>query len=553
MARPKTREGTLYRLPSVAPNPDAMFDALIETMTAAKLDEIGADIIPIVIASSPALWTGAQFKNQVAEWCPAASITTGMEISYGNLHPAGLIMIAVDGVTYALGYGAGHRLVADELKDQRFGLRFAVRRVNPREIQDLVRRRPGARGRTDSTVIPGGSPVWALGVMEYAEIVRRLGGPVTGLNVAFSAQDSRPVRAEGSVGLRMHFGVKPEDLVADIREIARVCAEENPHPALEFVEHIQPVADQRTTGELEAHLDALLGGADPDGEFVPVVPTCALAEFADARAFVIAIGSVASSPVSYLEAEDFLRRTRLQHAGRRIAALRQGRVTMYADERCQDRLDSVSAAKWVEASVSLGARRFFLLDGEWYEIGAAYVRAMRTEIAGLFGNAPTLDLPPWRLGLDHKERDYNLSVPVLRAGYICLDRDDVRNPLGTTSSLEICDLLGPDDELVHVKHASGSTPLSHLFAQGLVSAQSLLMSADVRKEFAAKVTAAGRGRTVAEDFTPKKVVYAILLKDGQELTPETLFPFSQVTLAHAARILRSHQIDVEVIGISALP
>ena len=79
------------------------------------------------------------------------------------------------------------------------------------------------------------------------------------------------------------------------------------------------------------------------------------------------------------------------------------------------------------------------------------------------------------------------------------------------------------------------------------------MSADVRKEFAAKVTAAGRGRTVAEDFTPKKVVYAILLKDGQELTSETLFPFSQVTLAHAARILRSHQIDVEVMGISARP
>jgi len=463
------------------------------------------------------------------------------------------LRVAVDAVTYALGYGAGHRLVADELKDPRFGPRFAVRRVNPREIQDLVRRRPGARGRTDSTVIPGGSPVWALGVTEYAEIVRRLGGPVAGLDVTFSSQDNRPVKAEGSVGLRMRFGVKPEDLVADIREIARVCAEENPHPALEFVEHVQPVADQRTSRDLEAGLDAVLGGEDADGEFVPVVPTSALADFTNARAFVVAIGSVASSPISFLEAEDFLRRTRLQRPGRRITALRQGRVTMYADERCQDRLDSISAAKWLEASVSLGARRFFLLDGEWYEIGADYVRAMRAEIAGLFGNAPTLDLPPWKLGLDHKERDYNLSVPVMRNGYICLDRDDVRNPLGTSNSLEICDLLGPDDELVHVKHASGSATLSHLFAQGLVSAQSLLMSAEVRKEFVTKVATLGRGRTVAEGFTPKKVVYAILLKDGHELTPETLFPFSQVTLAHAARILRSHQIDVEVMGISARP
>ena len=423
MARPRTREGTLYRLPSVAPDPNAMFDVLLKTVTAEKLDAIGADIIPVVIANSPGLWTEAQFKNPEADWCPDASITTGLDISYPDTHSAGLIMIAVDGTTYALGYGAGHRLVADELKDQRFGLRFAVRRVNPREIKDLVRRRLGARGRTDSTVIPGGSPVWALGVTEYAEIIRRLGGPVSGLGVTFSANDDRPVKAEGSVGLRMRFGVKPEDLVADIQEIARVCTEENPHPALEFVEHIQPVADQLTIRDLDARLDALLGPGGADGDLVPVVPTAVLADFKDARAFTVAIGSTSSSPVPFLKLEDFLRRTRLQRPAQRITALRKGRVTMFADEQCRDQLYSAGAVKWLEVSVSVGARRYFLLDGDWYEIGANYVRAMGDETADLFGNAPTLDLPPWRLDLDHKERQYNLSVPNLRSGYICLDRD----------------------------------------------------------------------------------------------------------------------------------
>jgi len=42
-----------------------------------------------------------------------------------------------------------------------------------------------------------------------------------------------------------------------------------------------------------------------------------------------------------------------------------------------------------------------------------------------------------------------------------------------------------------------------------------------------------------------------LLKNGQELTLDTLFPFSQVTLANTARILQSHQIDVELIGIES--
>jgi len=50
------------------------------------------------------------------------------------------------------------------------------------------------------------------------------------------------------------------------------------------------------------------------------------------------------------------------------------------------------------------------------------------------------------------------------------------------------------------------------------------------------------------DFVQKKAGYAILPENGRELTADTLFPFWQVTLAHAARIRRS-AIEVEVTGI----
>ena len=39
------------------------------------------------------------------------------------------------------------------------------------------------------------------------------------------------------------------------------------------------------------------------------------------------------------------------------------------------------------------------------------------------------------------------------------------------------------------------------------------------------------------------------MKNGKDLTPDTLFPFSQVTLAHAAQSLGMYGIRVEVIGI----
>lgn len=127
----------------------------------------------------------------------------------------------------------------------------------------------------------------------------------------------------------------------------------------------------------------------------------------------------------------------------------------------------------------------------------------------------------------------------------------MRDPLGARSALEICDLLGPDNELIHVKRAAGSAPLSHLFSQGLVSAQSLVTSPMVRERFVETVKGLPRGRVLPTDFKPTKVVYAILLENGKDLTPETLFPFSQATLAHAARILGMYGIVVEVIGIPA--
>ena len=128
----------------------------------------------------------------------------------------------------------------------------------------------------------------------------------------------------------------------------------------------------------------------------------------------------------------------------------------------------------------------------------------------------------------------------------------MRDPLGARSSLEICDLLGPGNELIHVKRARGSAPLSHLFSQGLVSAQSLVTGPPmVRERFAATVAALPGGRALPADFKPQKVVYAILLENGKQLTPDTLFPFSQATLAHAARILGNYGVDVEVAAIPA--
>ncbi|MBD3008415.1 TIGR04141 family sporadically distributed protein [Streptomyces sp. 5-10] len=542
-----TSKRTLYRLTGVAPTVDAMFDVL----DPARLEAVDAELhVPEEWLGVPALLVTGSFEQPVASWCGEINRTTGCEVSRPVNRSAGLLMLAVDGEVYAIGYDQGFRLVPDQVKDRRFGLSFVIRRVDPAQIRDLVSHTPGG-GRTDITLVPGGAPVWSLGVQEHAQIVRRLGGRLDGIQLTIAQDDRTKISSvEGGTGLRMRLGIEAPDLVADIRAIARVLRDEVPAHELEFVEHIVPVKDADLVTRLEGRLDDMLGEV-PDGRIAVAVPSDHWDDYAAAQAFATKVNRSEAYFTDDFSLEYVLNRARVHRAGTRFAALRDGTVTLYAHTRAEKRdvIWTSSVLRWIEAQVTLGVRRFFLLDGQWYEIGEAYLEAIRSQVQRLITGTPSVDLPAWVLG--DKERDYNESVPDLRPGYVCFDRDNVRTALHRGNGVEICDLLSPDDVLVMVKRAKGSDALSHLFGQAVVAVQALLHSPEAMGGFARKVAMARPGRALPDGFRPSKVVFAILLKDGTDLTADTLFPFSQVTLVQTAKILEAWGVAVEVIGIQA--
>lgn len=114
---------------------------------------------------------------------------------------------------------------------------------------------------------------------------------------------------------------------------------------------------------------------------------------------------------------------------------------------------------------------------------------------------------------------------------------------------EAADLLGADGALSHVKRAESSAPLSHLFAQGRVSADALRFDAEARAELVRRVRKEKPSHPINDDFVPTKVVYAISLKSGKPLTTQNLFTFAQMSMLQAARALRAHGIEVAVADI----
>ncbi|WP_199433748.1 DUF6119 family protein [Qaidamihabitans albus] len=212
--------------------------------------------------------------------------------------------------------------------------------------------------------------------------------------------------------------------------------------------------------------------------------------------------------------------------------------------------DDTSALHWIAAEVVDPRYRYVLLDGEWYELGDEYRRHVGRVVAEAFASRPTWRLPAWRdAPADDTgritEAAYNEFVADRDESFLCLDRKLVRTE-AHPKEFEVCDLLGPDNELVHVKKGDsrkGSSVLSRLFAQGLVAIESLLDKQawnDFHDLSNSKVRSAN-----AFDVRPQTLVYAIHRAD-KPLTPETLFTFAGSALVCAWVALTTYDIPLKI-------
>ena len=166
-------------------------------------------------------------------------------------------------------------------------------------------------------------------------------------------------------------------------------------------------------------------------------------------------------------------------------------------------------------------------------------------------NDPALELPAADLGVD--EGAYN-EIAATATGALNLDRQLARRSV--PDPVEICDLLTSDRQLVHVKKRGRSSTLSHLFAQGVTSAE-LLLDAAFRAEAHEIVRAADPSyadalpsdRPAADAY---EVVYVFITR-SERSSPLTLPFFALVSLRAAARRLRGMGYRVSATTVSEGP
>jgi uncharacterized protein (TIGR04141 family) len=189
-------------------------------------------------------------------------------------------------------------------------------------------------------------------------------------------------------------------------------------------------------------------------------------------------------------------------------------------------IESWTVYRCLYCEIEQGNETYLLNNGKWYRVGTDF----RQRINEQFTKVPRceLHLPQYD---DKSETEYNARiVKQFPSQFELLDKKLIKCS-GQYDKIEFCDLLGKDKKIIHVKrYAGGSAPLSHMFAQAVVSGSLLRRDSDFRKQVINLLSEPFQNLIHEPETDEYEIVLAIVSKSKHDLT----IPFfSRVNLNNA--------------------
>lgn len=190
-------------------------------------------------------------------------------------------------------------------------------------------------------------------------------------------------------------------------------------------------------------------------------------------------------------------------------------------------------------------KTYLLSNGKWYEIESDYAQEVNAEFEAFRNAGSALTLPAYN---HSNENDYNKAIATKSSdNFHCMDCDCISHG-GAHSRIEFCDLISKEKKFIHIKRYGGSSVLSHLFSQGLVSGELFLRDAEFRTKLNAKLPKQFKisnpdQRPNASQF---EIIYGIISSYQRKLD---LPFFSKVSLRTAKNRLEAFGYKVSLLQI----
>jgi uncharacterized protein (TIGR04141 family) len=245
-----------------------------------------------------------------------------------------------------------------------------------------------------------------------------------------------------------------------------------------------------------------------------------------------------------LNIEQYLQNLRAKNIAITVEALKAHKVRVRSmdEEVFHDKWSVYDCIVW---ETDMGARKFVLFDGRWFEVDLNYAAEVRNFVNGIQQNR--FQFPDAH---DECEEDYLARVADEMPDLVALLDQQGFRPHDSPTQIEFCDLLGATGQLIHIKIKSRSATLSHLFSQGSVSLELFLQDATLRNQVRDALAQIGYphfsglipvGPPNGSDF---EVIFGIVVPHTQQGGNPRLPFFSSVNLMHHARRIQARGFSV---------
>lgn len=447
-----------------------------------------------------------------------------------NQSSSALLVLESDNRLFCVSYGHARHWIDDDKIERRFGLIVtlnSVEKIRSVDIQQIDTITRSTRTQTSRY-----AELENFGLDVRRDLMRSVTGEPD--DQAFASQ------LTGADNLILCAAVSFHELGAKCSEALRRYRLLNYRERYPWIDHLRQVRDPIVTRRLDDALSESLRGGNLDKLFL-APPRVIDPQLHEGFRFTNEARDAPHRPD--IDIESFLSLVPDKEQLSVESLKRKYKVEHFHTDR-QAFVDRFSVYDAIVFETEAAGAVYSLTCGEWFEIEGGYAQEVEREIRGL-PHAHEIDLPSAVPG-EH-ERDYNARAARDSAGYLLLlDRRPVRYG-GGRSSIEVCDLLSRDRHFIHVKPKTVSATLSHLFAQGLNSAQAFRDPV-----FREAVIALPCDPSHEEIFSnpepdPREhtVVYAIITDSDRELA-EALPFFSKQSLANAARELRNSGFRIKL-------
>lgn len=440
----------------------------------------------------------------------------------------GVLLISINyrgvNIFFAISFGTGRYLLKDGIIEERFGLKVALNSVSASSFRKIDKMTLGSVPKHSNEQMSREVSPAEFGIDPEQDLISSITGK--------SNYDFLGKIVTGRDALSVSVKVD----ITNIQTLLEQCYDRylssDYKRDFDWIDQITAIRDQRIENLLNTALIDKLVSENYDKTWMAVPEVI---DWSDVEEFRY-LRRVRGNPYDDINLFDFI--SELEGRSITLDILQDSIVYMIS---ASSGIDSGrwSAFKCMYSEIELRGKLYVLTNGKWYEIAQGFTAQVQRDFDSL--NRSTIDFPDCT---ENKEGEYNERIASIIPNSCCMDRRLIRHG-GGNSSIEFCDLYSMDKKIIHIKKYGGSSVLSHLFSQGVVSGELLVSDQEFRKKLKRLLPQAYRATIPNVRPSPPtyEVIYGII-HDG--LDPLDLPFFSKVSLRSARRRLESYGYTVSI-------